>query len=125
MQTLNRLIVNISSEKLAETRDFYTALFDFKAEFDSDWFVNLISSDRGFELGIIRRDHEIVPKEAQTPPGGIYLTLVVDDVDGAYERAKSKQAEIVEPPANTFYGQRRMLLKDPNGIIIDVSSPNG
>ncbi|WP_366135950.1 hypothetical protein [uncultured Maribacter sp.] len=46
-------MTNICSDNLAESRDFYTKLFDFNVDYDSDWFVHLISKDKKLELGII------------------------------------------------------------------------
>ncbi|UII77839.1 VOC family protein [Flagellimonas sp. HMM57] len=123
MKKINRLMTNICSENLAESRDFYTKLFDFNVDYDSDWFVHLISKDKKLELGIIDRTNEIVPKGFQNNPQGFYITFVVDNTDEIFEIAASENFEIVNEPADTFYGQRRLLLKDPNGTLVDISSP--
>lgn len=123
MKKINRMMTNICSEKLKESKDFYTRLFDFKVDYDSDWFIHLISEDKQLELGIMERTNELVPKDAQLKPEGFYVTFVVDNVDEIFELAKSENFEIAGEPADTFYGQRRMLLKDPDGTLVDVSSP--
>lgn len=120
---INRLLINICSDNLVESRDFYTRLFDFQIDYDSDWFVHLISKDKQLELGIIERTNQIVPTEYQNLPQGFYVTFVVENVDDIYEIAKKANFEVIEKPNNTFYGQRRLLLKDPNGTLVDVSSP--
>lgn len=92
-------------------------------EFDSDWFVNLQAPENdAVELGILQRDHELVPERFRNAAGGGMLTIVVDNVDAVYERARARGEEIVEAPRDWFYGQRRMLLVDPNGMLVDVSS---
>jgi predicted enzyme related to lactoylglutathione lyase len=121
--TINRMMTNICSEKLSESRDFYARLFDFTIDYDSDWFVHLISKNKQLELGIIDINSEVVPKDIRKKPAGTYITFVVDHVDEVFKVAKLNAYEIVQAPENTFYGQRRMLLKDPNNYIIDVSSP--
>jgi catechol 2,3-dioxygenase-like lactoylglutathione lyase family enzyme len=123
MKTINRMMTNICSDNLAESRDFYTKLFDFNMDYDSDWFVHLISKDKKFELGIIDRTNEIVPTDFQNNPQGFYVTFVVDNADEIYKIAESEKFEIVSEPIDTFYGQRRLLLKDPNGALVDISSP--
>ena len=50
------------------------------------------------------------------------LTIVVDDVDALHRQAVDRGLEVVESPRDLFYGQRRMLLVDPNGLLVDVSS---
>jgi len=123
MKTINRMMTNICSDNLAESRDFYTTLFDFQVDYDSDWFVHLISKNKQLELGIISRTSDIVPDSIKDHPGGFYVTLVVDNADEVYETAKNEGLEILSEPSDTFYGQRRLLLKDPNGTVVDVSSP--
>jgi predicted enzyme related to lactoylglutathione lyase len=120
---INRMMTNICSEKLSDSRDFYSTLFDFAIDYDSDWFVHLISKDKKLELGIIDINSEIVPNDLRKQPTGTYITFVVDNVDEVFKIAKTNKYEVVKSPENTFYGQRRMLLKDPNNYIIDISSP--
>ena len=123
MAILNRIMTNICSDKLAETKNFYTKLFDFNVNFDSEWFVHLISKDKQLELGIIDRTNEMVPEGFQNNPQGFYITFVVENADELFEIAESEKFEIVSKPMDTFYGQRRLLLKDPNGALVDISSP--
>jgi len=123
MNKINRILTNICSDKLSESKSFYTTLFDFKVEYDSDWFIQLISQDGQLELGIIERSNQIVPKAYQNNPQGFYLTFVLDRIEEVFDKAKTRNVEIVEAPHDTPYGQRRLLLKDPNGVLIDVSAP--
>jgi len=105
-------MINICSDNLQNSKNFYTKLFNFRVDYDSDWFIHLVSKDGQLELGIIDRVNQIVPEEYQNLPTGFYTTFVVDNAD-----------EVVEIPTDTIYGQRRLLLKDPNGSLVDVSSP--
>jgi catechol 2,3-dioxygenase-like lactoylglutathione lyase family enzyme len=119
-----RILTNICSNDLQKSKDFYVELLDFKVKYDSDWYVQLCSPDDSeIEYGIIQRNHDLVPKEYQNAPTGMYVTFVVDDVDMVYERALKMKVTIVETPRNEFYGQRRFLAKDPNGCLIDICSP--
>ncbi len=107
-------MTNICSDRLTESRDFYTKLFDLKVEYESDWFVHLASENKKLELGIIDRSNAIVPKEFQHNPQGFYVTFVVNSADEVYLFAKSENFNIIQKPADTAYGQRRLLLTDPN-----------
>ncbi|MEM6893732.1 MAG: VOC family protein [Bacteroidota bacterium] len=121
--TINRSMTNICSENLEESKVFYTTLFDFTIAFDSDWFVQLVSKENQLELGLVDRKHEIVPEDFQKAPAGFYITFVLEDVSPIFEKAKEANYQIVKEPHDTFYGQRRLLLKDPDGTLIDVSAP--
>lgn len=119
-----RILTNICSDDLQKSKDFYVELLGFKVKFDSDWYVQLCSpTDSDIEYGIIQRDHELVPEEFQNVPTGMYVTFVVEDVDVTYQKALEMNIAIVQEPRNEFYGQRRFLVKDPNGCLIDICSP--
>jgi len=123
MGMVNRIMTNICSNNLIVSRDFYSKLFDFNINYESDWFIHLVSKNKRFELGIIDRTNEIVPENYQKNPQGFYITFVVDDADEFFEKAKKANFEIVSKPKDTFYGQRRLLLRDPDGTLVDISSP--
>jgi len=53
----------------------------------------------------------------------MYVTFIVDDVDITYRKALDMGLPIIQAPRNEFYGQRRFLLKDPNGCLVDICSP--
>ncbi len=118
----SRLMTNICSDNPSESVYFYTKLFDLEVAFESDWFVHLVAKDKNLELGIIDRNNELVPGGFKNHPQGFYITFVVEDVDKICRLANQEYFEILSQPADTTYGQRRMLLKDPNGALIDVSS---
>ena len=122
--TFNRILINICSDRLTESRDFYVALLGFEINYDSDWYVQLrCPTNTELEFGIIARTNELVPPRFQTAPTGMYVTFVVPDVDAAYLRAKSLGLQIIQEPRNEFYGQRRFLTVDPNGCLIDICAP--
>lgn len=120
---IQRLLTNICSDNLPQSQYFYTQLFDFKVAYESDWFIQLVVEGSGLELGIILRDHAVVPEPARVPPQGVYLTFVVEDADRLFAVATEEGFDILSAPEDTFYGQRRLLLQDPSGTVIDISSP--
>ncbi|MEM9742019.1 MAG: VOC family protein [Pseudomonadota bacterium] len=119
-----RAFTSILCSAPEQSAAFYQSLFGLERTFSSDWFVVLASrTTPGFELGLFKRDHELVPTGFQKPPAGALLTFVVEDCDALYEQALERGLSIVEPPRDLFYGQRRWLLTDLDGTLIDVSSP--
>ncbi len=127
MHAVNRMMVVIAAENFSENRkaaiDFYVRLFNVKVLYDSDWFINLKDQKDRWEIGIIDAKNTVTPQDARHRPQGFYLTLVVDDVDNVHQTAQKAKLDILELPTDTAYGQRRMLLRDPNGAVIDVSTP--
>ncbi|GAB5471741.1 MAG: hypothetical protein Kilf2KO_47710 [Rhodospirillales bacterium] len=121
---MQRLFTSILSGDVAAAARFYEALFGMRRHFDSDWFVILVHPGRpDLELGLLQRDHEILPADARAAPAGVLVTFVVDDLNLVLTRAAAMQAHIVEPPRDMPYGQRRLLLRDLDGTLLDVSTP--
>jgi len=68
-------MTNICSENLTESKYFYSTLFDFKVDYDSDWFVHLRSTNKQLELGIIDKKNDLVPTAFQKNLMGFILLL--------------------------------------------------
>lgn len=119
-----RLFTNICTKDLKASKSFYTKLLDLEVTYDSDWFVQLGSpTDSKLEFGLIQYDHELVPNTYRNTPNGMYITFVVPDVDASFKIALKMGAEIIQEPRNEFYGQRRFLVKEPSGCLVDICSP--
>ena len=121
---MNRAFTNILCSDVETTAQFYEALRGLTRGGDFGWFV-LLGSDGmpGFELGILDQHHETIPSELATRPAGMVLTFVVEDLEPVYQKARAMQAEILQEPTDLPYGQRRVLLRDPAGATVDISSP--
>ena len=48
------------------------------------------------------------------------LELEVDDVEAVAARVEALGAEIVQPPTTMPWGNRSMLLRDPDGAIVNI-----
>ena len=121
---MNRAFTNVLSGNVEATALFYERLLGMRRHFDSDWFVILTHDDMdGLEFGVLSRDAEIVPEALRAGPSGVLLTFVVEDVDAVHREALGLGAEAIEAPRDLPYGQRRMLVRDPDGTPLDVSAP--
>ena len=115
---ITRGFPNIVASDLPATKAWHVELLGWDIEFDSDWFVHLKAPDApGVELGILAAGHEIVPAALEQGPKGVLLTIVVSDVDETHARARRLGYEVVEEPRDLFYGQRRMIVRDPAGTM--------
>jgi uncharacterized glyoxalase superfamily protein PhnB len=54
--------------------------------------------------------------QAPTKPQGFTLTLMVSDIQSAWDRAMAAGAEPVMPPTDMFWGDRYGALRDPFGV---------
>lgn len=121
---MRRVMTNLLVSDVERAARFYEDLLGLSRTGDFGWFVVLGHADiAGLELGLLDRGHDIVPPDLRRAPAGVILTFVVDDVDDMHDRARRMGVDILEPPGDLFYGQRRLLLRDPEGVVIDISSP--
>jgi len=120
-----RIVPNLYSEAFAASREFYAAMFDLSVSVElDDWYLQLApESNTTLNIGFVKPDHELFA--GRMSAGGTYglvLTIHVDDVDEAYERAKRLGAEIAAEIRDEEYGQRHFLVVDPNGLLLNVMS---
>jgi predicted enzyme related to lactoylglutathione lyase len=120
-----RIVPNLASEAFVVSRDFYSAMFDLEVSVElDDWYLQLMSADdRRLNIGFVKPDSELFAgRDRSSGPSGVVLSIHVDDVDEAYERAKRLGAEIAAEIRNEAHGQRHFLVVDPNGLLLNVMS---
>lgn len=123
-QRTNRIIFNILARDIEETARFYEVLCGLERQYTSGWYIVLTpGSGLAYELGIIDEVSEFVPQAARGLFAGGYVTLVVDDLQASYRKAQEMGVDIVSPPTALAYGQTQMVLRDPNGVVVDISTP--
>lgn len=124
MPALNRVLFNVLCKDLSASVTFYRQLLDLDTTYESDWFVTL--SPKGqphIEIGLIDQVSQFTPRHAWGMHEGTYLTFVVDDVFDVLDRARALGAEVVSEPVALDYGQTRGLIRDLNGMVLDISTP--
>ena len=72
-------------------------------------------------------DHPNLVNADAAPVGhGVVLWFQVDDFDSAVQRAHRLRAEVIlEPHVNPAPQHREMWLRDPDGYVVVISSPDG
>lgn len=124
MSVLNRVLFNVLCKDLGDSVAFYRDLFGLETVYDSDWFVVLTPKGQpNVQIGLIDQMSQYTPRHAWGMHEGTYLTFEVDDVFEVINRARELGAEVVSEAMALDYGQTRGLLRDLNGMVIDVSTP--
>ncbi len=118
---IQRITVRIAYENPKEALQFLNDAFDFPERKDSrlegkggSIIVTEIQVGDGYIMIGPAGSHSIASPTSTGAPTES-LMIYVDDVDGHYERAKSAGAEIVSPPADQYWGDRRYEAKDTEG----------
>lgn len=116
-----KLNAGIITEKLAETKSFYTDKLGFGITFENEWFLLLHTPNRTAEISFLQPNHPTQQPIFQKPfqGQGVYLTIEVDDVDEVYREIKQKGVPIMIELRDEPWGDRHFAVADPNGIGID------
>ncbi len=51
------------------------------------------------------------------------IEFIVDDVDAEYERIRERVSEVVTEPTTMPWGNRALLLRDPDGNLVNLFTP--
>jgi predicted enzyme related to lactoylglutathione lyase len=108
--------------RLAESRDFFLQCFDMRVVFEASWVVMLSHRDDGsISLGLMASDHPSSPPGPEIFEGqGIIWTVQVDDAATLHARLTAKGVPIPHPLTDAPWGQRRFMVRDPSGVLVDV-----
>ena len=117
-----KLNAGILTEKLAETKKFYTEVLDFTVTFENEFYILLQTSSGEDAISFLLPNHPTQQPFFHKPftGQGMYLTIEVDDVDAIYETIKSKDITIEIPIRDEPWGDRHFAIEDPNGIGIGI-----
>ncbi|CEN36140.1 VOC family protein [Capnocytophaga cynodegmi] len=117
-----KLNTGIITEKLADTKAFYTEILNFGVSFENEFYLLLHTPNQEAEISFLLPNHPSQQPIFQKPfqNQGVYLTIEVENVDEVYKELKNKNIPIEIELRNEPWGDRHFAIKDPNGIGIDI-----
>lgn len=117
-----KMNAGIVTNKMTETKDFYTKLLGFGISFENDFYLLLHTPDREAEISFLLPNHPSQQPLFHSPFSGqgMYLTIEVEDVDSFYKQLKAKGMNIKIEIRDEPWGDRHFAIQDPNGIGIDI-----
>ena len=117
-----KLNAGIITDKIAETKAFYTNTLGFGVTFENEFYLLLHTPNKQAELSFLQPNHPSQKAIFQPPyeGKGVYLTIEVEDVDKVYTDLKNKGVAIEIELRDEIWGDRHFAIIDPNGIGIDV-----
>jgi catechol 2,3-dioxygenase-like lactoylglutathione lyase family enzyme len=112
---VRRIVPNITTSCLPESRAFYTDLLGLTEAMDLGWIVTLVAPEKpAVQLSLLGPD-ETASVQAQ-------ISIEVDDVDRVYTDAVERGVPIVYPLTDEPWGVRRFFMTDPNGTVVNILS---
>lgn len=120
--TSMKLNAGIITNKVAETKTFYTQHLNFTVVFENEFYLLLQTPGGSDQLSFLLPHHPTQQPVFQSPftGQGVYLTLEVEHVDAEYARIKALNVPIEIELRSEVWGDRHFAIKDPNGIGIDI-----
>lgn len=115
--SVRRVVPNIQSDAMAESRDFY-GLLGLEEVMNLGWVVTLASpANPTAQVSLFRSE-----KTDETEPVTADVSIEVDDVDAVYAAVLDSGATVVRPLQDEEWGVRRFFVTDPNGRVVNVLS---
>lgn len=123
-QTTKKMKLNagIITEKLQETKKFYTEILDFGVSFENEFYILLHTPDQSAEISFLQPNHPSQKPifQSEFNGKGVYLTIEVENVDEVYIQLKEKGIQMEIEIRDEPWGDRHFAIKDPNGIGVDI-----
>jgi catechol 2,3-dioxygenase-like lactoylglutathione lyase family enzyme len=117
-----KLNAGIITNKIAESKAFYTTVLNFGVSFENDFYLLMHTPDHQAELAFLLPEHPSQRPvfQSQFQEKGVFFTIEVKDADEEYQRIKSIgipiEIELREEP----WGDYHFAILDPNGIGVDI-----
>jgi len=113
--SIRRVVPDIKSQHLAESRAFYVDFLGLKMAMDMGFVMTFVSpSNPTAQISVVRDDGGSTPLPD--------VSIEVEDVDQVHKRAVERGFEIVYPLTDEPWGVRRFFVIDPNGTILNILS---
>jgi len=113
--SIRRVVPDIKSQRLDESRAFYVDFLGLTVAMDMGFIMTFVSpSNPTAQISVMRDDDgsTLLPD----------VSVEVADVDEMHARAIEHRLEIVYPLTDEPWGVRRFFVVDPNGTTLNVMS---
>ena len=111
--SVQRVVPDITTERIEESREFYVGLLGFEVAMDMDWVVTLVSPvNRTAQVILMTRDAR-APLQPQ-------MSIEVTNVDAVHAEAVRRGDDIIYALTDEPWGVRRFFVRDPSGVVINV-----
>jgi len=117
-----KLFPLIITDKLAETKAFYTEQAGFVVTIEQGDYLQLRhgEDESAPELCFMKRSDSAPMGPMEAFGGkGLILSIPTQSADDKHDALRTQGAEIVAEPADKPWGWRSFVAVDPNGVLLD------
>jgi catechol 2,3-dioxygenase-like lactoylglutathione lyase family enzyme len=113
LMSIRRVVPDMTTQRLEESREFYVGLLGFEVAMDMDWVVTLVSPVNPTAQVILMTRDATAPVQPQ-------ISIEVANVDAVHQDAVNRGDDIIYPLTDEPWGVRRFFVRDPTGVVVNV-----
>lgn len=118
--------VSLTVTDVGASSAFLTTHFGFQEEMAADGFVSLTRADVGMNVAFLRHGLATLPDDQRDDHAtGVILAFVVDDLESELARLRAAGVAITMPLTVEEWGERSFQVRDPNGVILQLTDWKG
>lgn len=111
--SIERIVPNLAVSDIHEAARQHSEILQLKVVMDHGWIITL-ADEHGHQLSLMSTD-----ATASVNPD---VSIFVDDIHAAHERALAADVEIVHPLTDEPWGVTRFFYRDSAGRVVNVGS---
>jgi uncharacterized glyoxalase superfamily protein PhnB len=118
--------IRVITGDVARLVDFYERATGLRASWSNEDFAELRTASATLAIAGTRTVPLFAPDAARPSDNrSVIIEFLVDDVDGVYENLTGFVADFVNKPTTMPWGNRSLLLRDPDGNLVNFFTPVG
>lgn len=111
--SIERIVPNLAVSDIRQAARQHSEILELEVVMDHGWIVTL-AAGHGHQLSLMSTD--------ATAPVNPDVSVFVDDVHAAHDRALAAGVEIVHPLSEEPWGVTRFFYRDSGGRVVNVGS---
>ncbi|HMM42688.1 MAG TPA: VOC family protein [Thermomicrobiales bacterium] len=123
MLIFDRLVLDVAYLDRAIT--FYTQALDFEVVTTADWLGHRTALLQLGALHLLLLEQPNSANPLNLPKSGPVMALSDSQIDERYQALERARVEILAPIADSPWGGRSFLLRDPDNYLIVIQEPAG
>jgi catechol 2,3-dioxygenase-like lactoylglutathione lyase family enzyme len=122
---VNLVSVRIITDDVARLVAFYERVTGVEAWWANDDFAELRTTSGTLAVGSTRTVALFGGPEVASPAANrsAIVEFLVDDLDGRFAALADDDLEVVQAPTTMPWGNRSLLLRDPDGTLVNLFEP--
>lgn len=118
---MNLASIRLITDDVARLVDFYEHLTGITADRPNEDFAELRTGAANLAIGSVRT---VAPGTARAADNhAVLVEFLTDDVDRVHRDLVARGAEVVMAPTTMPWGNRSLVVRDPDGTLVNVFSP--